>query len=1210
MSDRILRDRRPDLAEEEVDEPVVRRRQKAPGKVTRTLSMPAGGGAAAVERKAASSAPFGPVDSVDAPSSDPIPDVFGGALDAPAEASAPAVAAGTGSDIAAAKAAIDRVFATQRDVIMQAAAMQGPALIGAAAAEHNLVLTAIGRRESAARGIFEHARGTIRIHEATQIGLARSEAAVIARRLREARAIRGAFHDAVDTEVARLTGTARMGGTVITVSGTGLFPRINNAAGLALSRANLDLRDSDGTAALTELDAAKESMREHVEDWIIADRVALMNGASTSGRVLNQSAHQIQAQATRPLVDASDEIDATGAMLAEAIAARAERQIEALATAERSVLAAIARNRRQVAGILQAGHLAGERLRQRAGADMTSLAGRQATAHQALDAAAAAGPEALAAARERQVAAAARAAQPVVDGLRAAPGALTAIIAERRDQLGAGIDQQLGVVSTQLAQVATGFAADCTAERGLAQQDYIASEPQLFDQAMSALAPAKTVWKAEADRFVVSVGEATLGVQAQHAQFASLLDDVFVDIARRAVAENRRSGVDRALGGATRGARGLVTGARNFGVGLGTLILINAAAPALGGLGIIAAGAHLTYGLIEGAKARVETLQSTWETRSTYEQVVGVVETIAVVGGDLFGVTPLLEGLMRHEAITHRPLSDEEAGVKVGEGAGLPLTLGIVKHVGGGKAGPAETPQKGLPPGTPPPLRPLPAAPKQLPAGEPAPSESRVADSAPTEPGAEPSVKEKVGGQAEPGTATAGARPGPKGCFVAGTKVWAANGARSIETLVAGDDVIATDIATGGRRLARAIAIEIRCVPTIVDLGIRGEITSCSEEHPFWIPGIGWRKAGALAPGTVLGSAEGDAVVESVHRRHGVFTVYNLRVDEVHTYHVSSLGLLVHNKGNVNEFFADRKQLVEQLTNDLADLKKIAADTTTTGQAGKADLSQRVDLAERIQKVERALGEARAVADELTINDAELLELPKKERSAASDEVAQLHADVAEAKKPFQQRMEELGDGHAKAEARRKAAAAKNDERLDAAKHAKTEAGGAKAELEAAEKAINEATGRRKQLTSVAERLASVERDAKVIVEHSASDSGIGAQKGKLAGAEAELARVEADLAVGHMFGSRGPLIRSKTMWLAEDGFERIDVENPNPGQRPGQIHYQPTKGVKWYYDHINDTLYKQKTGELAPRSVQERLADPEIRAAISEGLRQLGESR
>lgn len=40
------------------------------------------------------------------------------------------------------------------------------------------------------------------------------------------------------------------------------------------------------------------------------------------------------------------------------------------------------------------------------------------------------------------------------------------------------------------------------------------------------------------------------------------------------------------------------------------------------------------------------------------------------------------------------------------------------------------------------------------------------------------------------------------------------------------------------------------------------------------------------------------------------------------------------------------------------------------------------------------------------------------------------------------------------------------------------------------------------------------------------------------------------------MLGENGPQVASKTIWKGDDK-ERIDFENPNPGQRPEKIHYQ-----------------------------------------------------
>lgn len=80
------------------------------------------------------------------------------------------------------------------------------------------------------------------------------------------------------------------------------------------------------------------------------------------------------------------------------------------------------------------------------------------------------------------------------------------------------------------------------------------------------------------------------------------------------------------------------------------------------------------------------------------------------------------------------------------------------------------------------------------------------------------------------------------------------------------------------------------------------------------------------------------------------------------------------------------------------------------------------------------------------------------------------------------------------------------------------------------------------------------------------------------------------------MLGANGPQIASKTIWKG-DGSERIDVENPNPGQRPGQIHYQDKQGNKYLYDPSTNSF------QDAPNSVNKLLNDPSFNAAIQKGL-------
>jgi len=88
--------------------------------------------------------------------------------------------------------------------------------------------------------------------------------------------------------------------------------------------------------------------------------------------------------------------------------------------------------------------------------------------------------------------------------------------------------------------------------------------------------------------------------------------------------------------------------------------------------------------------------------------------------------------------------------------------------------------------------------------------------------------------------------------------------------------------------------------------------------------------------------------------------------------------------------------------------------------------------------------------------------------------------------------------------------------------------------------------------------------------------------------------------AVAGMLGASGPQFTSKTLW--NDGGARIDVENPAPGERPGQIHYQDATGK-----YIYDTETGQFTGLSQTKNAQ-LLSRAEVQDAIQKGLKYLGQ--
>ena len=93
------------------------------------------------------------------------------------------------------------------------------------------------------------------------------------------------------------------------------------------------------------------------------------------------------------------------------------------------------------------------------------------------------------------------------------------------------------------------------------------------------------------------------------------------------------------------------------------------------------------------------------------------------------------------------------------------------------------------------------------------------------------------------------------------------------------------------------------------------------------------------------------------------------------------------------------------------------------------------------------------------------------------------------------------------------------------------------------------------------------------------------------------------------MLGADGAQFTSKTVW--NRGPVRIDVENPNPGQRPGQVHLQDLRDrkAKHLYDPETDRFVDLRTREPSPKAVQKMLQDPGVRDAIAKAMRMLGGS-
>ena len=132
--------------------------------------------------------------------------------------------------------------------------------------------------------------------------------------------------------------------------------------------------------------------------------------------------------------------------------------------------------------------------------------------------------------------------------------------------------------------------------------------------------------------------------------------------------------------------------------------------------------------------------------------------------------------------------------------------------------------------------------------------------------------------------------------FSAATVVRTTSGQRPIGELEVGDEVLATDEATGTTATYPISAIWSHPDAVTGTVTIDGEAIATTPEHPFRTTERGWVAAAALEPGDRVVSLTGAAgVVGSITWDRGPDTMWNLTVETAHTYTVGAGAWLVHN---------------------------------------------------------------------------------------------------------------------------------------------------------------------------------------------------------------------------------------------------------------------------------------------------------------------------
>ena len=120
-----------------------------------------------------------------------------------------------------------------------------------------------------------------------------------------------------------------------------------------------------------------------------------------------------------------------------------------------------------------------------------------------------------------------------------------------------------------------------------------------------------------------------------------------------------------------------------------------------------------------------------------------------------------------------------------------------------------------------------------------------------------------------------------------------------IEDIEVGDYVWAENPETGEIELKEVLNTFEKQVDTIVTITIDGEKIQTTEAHLFYVEGTGWIPASMLKEGDILSLEDGREVpvqsIKIVDYNYYIF-VYNFEVEDFHTYYVSDVSVLTHNR--------------------------------------------------------------------------------------------------------------------------------------------------------------------------------------------------------------------------------------------------------------------------------------------------------------------------
>jgi hypothetical protein len=138
---------------------------------------------------------------------------------------------------------------------------------------------------------------------------------------------------------------------------------------------------------------------------------------------------------------------------------------------------------------------------------------------------------------------------------------------------------------------------------------------------------------------------------------------------------------------------------------------------------------------------------------------------------------------------------------------------------------------------------------------------------------------------------------GATGCFLAGTKITIKDGYENIENIIPGDFVLSYNPDTKKQKLVKVLKVFKHHVKGYVVLETQNKTVFTTVVHPF-LTTKGWKLVEELKIGDQLVTDSGNETITKLEDINKVIDVYNLEVENPHTYYAN--GFVVHNKPGAN----------------------------------------------------------------------------------------------------------------------------------------------------------------------------------------------------------------------------------------------------------------------------------------------------------------------